>query len=115
MPGLLESKQGFSAHSLKRPSVLLSIVTVVGVFVIFSESLRVLHHELGHTVPIWVFPLLPFYFLAVLCVALPLLIFISYEPEFPQPFNPFRPRDFWHLCKRTTAAVNQGKIKSKDV
>ena len=115
MPGLLENKQAFSVQSLKRPSVLLSICVVVTLFVVFADSLRLLHRELGHALPIYVFPFLPLYFLTVLSVALPLLVFISYEQEFPQPFNPFKPRNFWHLCQRTVAAINQGKIKSKDV
>jgi hypothetical protein len=116
MPGLLDAHNAnVSSESFKRPAVVFACCTVALLFTFFGQTLHLLHDNASHHTVLYLVPLLPVFFAAVFGTALPLLVFISYEKDFPAPFNPFRPKDYWTLCKRCIAAVNNGKISAKDL
>jgi hypothetical protein len=116
MPALLGSSAAFDSASLKRPAVVFSCLVVALLYTLFAQSLHLLHANSHHHVTVALIPVFPILFLAVTVVSLPLLVFISYEKDFPAPFNPLlRFKDFQLLAKRTFNAINKGKITAKDL
>ena len=113
MPGLLEGGPKVSFKSFQRPEVVFACLVAAAVLGAFVWAVHYVHDVATH-LSLYLFPLFPIAFVMTLGLSLPLIMFVSFETDFPN-VKPWRAKDFLFLCKRTFGAIEQGKIKSKNI
>lgn len=111
--GILDGDASFKLQSLRKPRVITAIAMVLTPML---TGYLILHNMHGRAVPLWVFPLFPPAFAVMIAYIMPLLVYISYEEDFPQ-LVPLNPSHYYTLFRKTMYALSQNnfKIKAKDV